>query len=99
MRAGEDNPKARPWPGFFLVRPTGEVVPMIAVDELPPGVDLLGIPRSLDLEATIGMLNLGIQPNSNYSYHIVTIKEKGTENKDPLPTPKSNHPSTHRTNH
>ena len=68
--------KHKPWPGYFLVRTTGEVVPLIAVDELPPGTDLVGIPRSLDLEATIGMYNLGLQRSSGAFYQLV---EKGDE--------------------
>lgn len=50
-----------PLPGYFIVRKTGQVVPLVAVDELPPGVDLIGVPRNLDLVETGGMLNLGLQ--------------------------------------
>ncbi|KAM0161571.1 hypothetical protein ACHAQE_004126 [Botrytis cinerea] len=50
-----------PRPGYFIVRKTGQVVPLVAVDELPPGVDLIGVPRNLDLVETGGMLNLGLQ--------------------------------------
>jgi hypothetical protein len=68
--------KGKPWPGYFLVRTTGEVVPLVAVDELPRGTDLDGVPRSLDLEDTIGMLNLGLQRNSGSFYQIVKREEK-----------------------
>ncbi|KAF8865469.1 hypothetical protein BDZ45DRAFT_796309 [Acephala macrosclerotiorum] len=67
--------KDKPWPGYFLVRTTGEVVPLIAVDELPPGIELVGIPRSLDLEETIGMLNLGLQRSTGAHYQIVSGDE------------------------
>ncbi|KAE9376761.1 hypothetical protein N431DRAFT_542266 [Stipitochalara longipes BDJ] len=60
----------KPWPGYFLVRTTGEVVPLIAVDELPPSIELMGVPRSLDLEETIGMLNLGLQRSTRGFYQI-----------------------------
>ena len=33
---------------------------MVAVDEFPPGVNLIGIPRTLDIETTTGMLNAGL---------------------------------------
>ena len=74
-----DTQRTKPWPGYFIVRTTGEVVPLIAVDELPPGTDLLGIPRSLDLDATIGMLNLGLQESSGSFYQICGSGEKETE--------------------
>ncbi|KAH9218385.1 hypothetical protein DL95DRAFT_489437 [Leptodontidium sp. 2 PMI_412] len=70
------NQKGKPWPAYFLVRTTGEVVPLIAVDELPPGTDLVGVPRSLDLEDTIGMLNLGLQRSSSVFYQIVKVEGK-----------------------
>lgn len=68
--------KTQPWPGYFLVRPTGEVVPLIAVDELPPGTNPEGVSRSLDLEDTIGMLNLGIQRSSGAFYRMAKPEEK-----------------------
>jgi hypothetical protein len=68
--------KAKPWPGYFLVRTNGEVVPLIAVDELPPGTELKGVPRCLDLEDTIGMLNLGLQRRSETFYQIAKIEDK-----------------------
>ena len=70
------NQKGKPWPAYFLVRTTGEVVPLIAVDELPPGTDLAGVTRSLDLEETIGMLNLGLQRSSGEFYRIMTVDGK-----------------------
>jgi hypothetical protein len=73
---------AKPWPGYFLVRTTGEVVPLIAVDELPPGTDLKGVPRSLDLEDTIGMLNLGLQRSSGFFYQMAKQEEKANVSAD-----------------
>ena len=63
--------KAKPWPAYFVVRTSGEVVPLIGVDELPTGTNLVGVPRTLDLKDTIGMLNLGIQRSSEAFYRIV----------------------------
>ena len=60
----------KPWPGYFLVRTTGEVVPLIAVDELPTTIELIDVPRSLDLEETTGMLNLGLQKSTGSFYQI-----------------------------
>lgn len=61
-----------PRPKYFLVRPTGEVVPLIAVDELPPTHDLIGLPRSLDLTDTMGMINLGLKSRTGIHYQLVT---------------------------
>lgn len=61
-------------PKFFLVRKkgkSGEVVPLIAVDELPPTCNLVGVPRTLDLEETISMLNLGPQPSISEYYQVI----------------------------
>jgi len=69
-----DTSRGKLWPKFFLVRKkgeSGEVVPLIAVDELPPTCNLVGIPRTLDLEETIGMLNLGSQPSCGEFYQII----------------------------
>jgi hypothetical protein len=73
-----DTPQSKASPGYFIVRTTGEVVPLIAVDELPPGIDIVGVPRSLDLEGTIGMLNLGLQRSSGSFYQIYKSRDNGT---------------------
>ncbi|ROV89956.1 hypothetical protein VMCG_10105 [Cytospora schulzeri] len=56
-----------PGPDHFLVRPgtkedgkPGPIVPLIAVDQLPDWMQLVGIPRELDTEQTTGLTNLGI---------------------------------------
>lgn len=55
-----------PGPDHFLVRPgtkdgkPGPIVPLIAVDQLPDWMQLVGVPRELDTEQTIGLTNLGI---------------------------------------
>ena len=54
------NSLKSPRPTHFLVRPTGEIVPMIAVDEFPPGTNLIGVSRTLAIEATLGMSNAGL---------------------------------------
>jgi hypothetical protein len=74
--SGQLSEKGKPWPGYFLVRNTGDVVPLIAVDELPPDTELDGVPRSLNLEDTIGMLNLGLQRGSGHFYQLTRREEK-----------------------
>ncbi|KAJ8058317.1 hypothetical protein OCU04_012508 [Sclerotinia nivalis] len=69
-----------PRPGYFIVRKSGEVVPLVAVDELPLGVDLVGVPRSLDLVETGGMLNLGLQGGGGEGFYgLVGLEEDGEE--------------------
>ncbi|KAI1376348.1 hypothetical protein F4677DRAFT_89162 [Hypoxylon crocopeplum] len=59
-------------PQYFIVRPgmtkhtatgtvtvPGPIVPLVAVDQLPEWIDLLGVPRELGLEQTVGLTNLG----------------------------------------
>ncbi|PVH74756.1 hypothetical protein DL98DRAFT_603342 [Cadophora sp. DSE1049] len=88
------NQKGKPWPAYFLVRTTGEVVPLVAVDELPPGTDLVGVPRSLDLEETIGMLNLGLQRSSGTYYQILSA---GGKSRSESVSVKINKPTTEPT--
>lgn len=74
---------SKPRPEYFLVRTTGEVVPLNTVDELPPGADIIGVPRSLILEETIGMLNLGLQRSDRGFYQFVTrVAEKDRQRED-----------------
>jgi len=64
-------------PKFFLIRKTGEsreAVPLIAIDELPPAYGIFGVPRTLGLEETTGMLNLGYLPSSGEFYQITHQK-------------------------
>lgn len=63
-------------PTHFLVRTTGEVVPLIAVDELPSTIEIAGAPRSLDLTSTVGMFNLGIIRATGQVYDVVQNKDK-----------------------
>lgn len=55
-----------PSPEHYLVRPgtkdgnPGPVVPLIAVDQLPDWMQLMGVPRELDIKQITGLTNLGI---------------------------------------
>ena len=60
MTSSKDDLQSQPRPGYFLVRPSGQVVPLIAVDELPAEISLQGVSKTLELEETVGMLNLGV---------------------------------------
>lgn len=73
-----------PRPVYFLVRPiTGDVVPLIAADELPLAIQLRGVERNMQIVDTIGMINLGLAEGSGGYYETddsrVTGGEEGIE--------------------
>ncbi|KAK4451681.1 hypothetical protein QBC34DRAFT_400458 [Podospora aff. communis PSN243] len=71
-------------PLFFLVRPgvtvqtpsgpmqtqPGSIVPLIAIDELPDWIEIVGAPRQLTVQQTIGMANLGSFVKSDGTYPV-----------------------------
>lgn len=68
-----------PGPDHFLSRPgtkdgkPGPIVPLIAVDQLPDWMQLMGVPRELDTEQTAGLTNLGIidrEDDDTYEVHL-----------------------------
>ncbi len=54
--------KILPCSRWFITRTDGVLVPLVAVDELPPGYDLDGVPRSISIETANGMEFLGKFP-------------------------------------
>ncbi|KAI0175580.1 hypothetical protein GGR52DRAFT_589347 [Hypoxylon sp. FL1284] len=88
------RPGQSPWPQYFLVRPNitrytasgavttpGPIVPLVAVDQLPEGLNLVGIPRELRLEQTIGLTNLGTV-DRNPEYHQVYTDDVDDDDDD-----------------
>jgi len=69
-------------PQFFVVRENNTIVPLIAMDELPPTVKIRSVPRTLELGDTQGMVNVG-KFDARHEKHIV----EGIHNTLPLPTP------------
>lgn len=47
-------------PQFFCTRPDGSLTPLLAVDELPPGLAVHGAPRVLNAGETQGMTSCGL---------------------------------------
>ncbi|KAI9806765.1 MAG: hypothetical protein M1825_006222 [Sarcosagium campestre] len=61
-----------PRPRYYICRDNGDLVPLIAADELDPRVSLLGVPRALrDLSNTLGMVNLGPHRTHGMYYEFV----------------------------
>lgn len=73
-------------PHHFLVRPgltkqtstgvviePGPIVPLIAIDQLPEWLEIVGLPRELKVEQTVGLSNLGtiVRGQGTYEVNIV----------------------------
>lgn len=68
-----------PCPEHFIVRPGfpghGElIVPLIAVDQLPDWIQLAGVPRELDAEQAVGLINLGPVAGDGVSSYEVRLR-------------------------
>jgi len=73
-----------PRPLFFLIRtedmpqtasdsiqrPQGSIVPLVALDELPGWLDIVGAPRELTVEQTRSLSNLGTFPKPDGAYAV-----------------------------
>lgn len=65
-------------PQFFICRQNGALVPLVAVDELPPALNVIGIPRVLSHNDTHGMTSLGSLKSRNELYSVeVTSNHSG----------------------
>ena len=70
----------RPCPRWFISRGGGVVVPLIAADELPLEVKLVGVPRGMDLDGAAGMKFLGEYRHDGSVYALETpLGEAHTE--------------------
>lgn len=57
-----------PRPRYFLVRSDGILTPLVAVDELPASIRILGVPAVLSCANTQGMISLGVAARSEHRY-------------------------------
>lgn len=68
----------------FIVRPDmddgtpGPIVPLIAVDQLPDWIQLTGVPRELDAEQILGLINLGMVDKEDDSVFEVRLHDNKT---------------------
>ncbi|KAL8874842.1 MAG: hypothetical protein Q9198_006721 [Flavoplaca austrocitrina] len=59
-----------PRPHWFLVRPDNTITPLIAVDELPSNIRIVGIPAAMSLIDTKSMESVGVRERSTGTYDV-----------------------------
>jgi hypothetical protein len=59
-------------PQYFIYRPNGSMVPLIAMDELPPNVQIRGVSRTLPPCDTAGMMCIG-EVAARHGYYVVDV--------------------------
>lgn len=57
-----------PRPQYFVSRVDGTLTPLIAVDELPPSVRIIGVPAVISQAETLNMMSLGVKDRSQSQY-------------------------------
>ena len=62
-----------PHPGHYLRRSDGTITPLIAVDELPTFLHIVGVSRSLTRAQTQDMISLGTLPKSSKLYTVQMV--------------------------
>jgi hypothetical protein len=55
-------------PQFFLVRENNNIIPLIALDELPNEISIHGVPRNMNVSETRGMTSVGTVPTRGVYY-------------------------------
>lgn len=58
-------------PQFFVLRQNGSLVPLIAMDEIPHNIRITDVPRSMSIQETTGMTNIGPFPSRHRHYVMV----------------------------
>ncbi|MCJ1228859.1 hypothetical protein MMC12_005522 [Toensbergia leucococca] len=63
-----------PRPRYFITRSDGTLSPLIAVDELPSSVRIVGVPAILSPAETQGMMSLGVENHSQHHYTVESLE-------------------------
>lgn len=77
---GEASSNLPPRPQHFITRTDGSITPLIAVDELPESMRIVGVPAIISQAATLNMMNLGVQARSQTKYIVEMPEESGSGN-------------------
>ena len=67
-----------PRPKYFVSRPDGTKSPLIAADELPCNISIVGLPTTISIEQTFGMLHVAIQEREPYPATAYTLEIAGS---------------------
>ena len=65
-------------PRHFISREDGTLTALIAVDELPPAVRIVGVPRILQPSQIEGMKSCGVEPHRHQHYIIEAAKDESS---------------------
>lgn len=77
---GEASSNLPPRPQHFITRGDGSITPLIAVDELPESMRIVGVPAIISQAATLNMMNLGVQARSQTKYIVEMPEDSGSGN-------------------
>lgn len=77
--SGEANPNL-PRPQHFVTRGDGSITPLIAVDELPESIRIVGVPAIISQAATLNMMDLGFQERIRTKYIVEIPEDTGSGN-------------------
>lgn len=77
---GEGSSNLPPRPQHFIARPDGSITPLIAIDELPESIRIVGVPAVISKAATLNMMNLGVQARSQTKYIVEMPEDSGSGN-------------------
>lgn len=67
-----------PRPKYFVSRPDGTKSPLIAADELPCNISIVGLPTTISIEQTFGMLHVAIEEREPYPATAYTLEIAGS---------------------
>lgn len=67
-----------PWPKYFVSRPDGTKSPLIAADELPCNMAIIGLPTTISTEQTFGMMHVGVGEREPYPASAYTLEIAGS---------------------
>lgn len=69
-----------PRPQHFIKRIDGSITPLIAVDELPESIRIVGVPAVISQATTLNMVDLGVQARSQTKYIVELPEDSGSGN-------------------
>ncbi len=69
-----------PRPHHFITRGDGSITPLIAVDELPDSIRIVGVPAIISRATTLNMMDLGVQARSQTKYIVEMPEDSGSNN-------------------